>query len=121
MEPAQKTPRGPQDSAEISELEGVGPARVNAGYVAFDAGGGTGWTIHTYPDVARDSSINIRPEDDPAYVTSMLVAPSRADSMGDPVRQCKETQEGNEDPVEDLGEVTLGCAVYHDFATPPRS
>lgn len=104
------------DFPEFTEGEGVGPAHLDSGYVAFDVGSDVAWEISM--GAARGDRITLvqfRPVDTHEK-TSITVAPGWVNSMDEAVAKCREDVEATQVPIEDLGEVEINGVTYHKFA-----
>ena len=105
-----------EDAEEPIEREGVGPARVDAGFVAFDVGEGMGWEILKTPADNNFSSVSFWPEDGQAQETIVSVTPGAVYSFDEATESCREILELVDLPLQDLGNVDFGGTVYHKFA-----
>ena len=105
----------PEEEAEgwtISESQGVGPARVDAGYVSFEVGDGVEWWMTMHAENSHYAAIKFGPD----RSTELEVMPTKDESMEDMVEYMTRKLEAFDEPPEDLGEVTINGLVYHEWA-----
>ena len=104
------------DYPQYTEGEGIGPAHLDSGYMAFDVGPEIEWEISLGAARGdRIALIQFRPADT-HNKASITVAPGWVNSMEEAVAKCREDVEATQLPIEDLGEVEINGITYHKFA-----
>ena len=95
------------------EGQGVGLARVDAGYVSFEVGDGVEWWMSMHAENSHYAAIKFGPD----RSTELEVMPTKDESMEDMVEYMTRKLEAFDEPPEDLGEVTINGLVYHEWAS----
>lgn len=117
-EEAEETAEAASEYPEFTEGEGVGPAYLNAGYVAFEVGEDMKWSFAASEAMGDDAGqIIFKPTDD-YRMMSVLVTPEWGwvDSMESASEECLSSAGYTDLEVEDLGEVEIKGVTYYKLA-----
>ena len=117
-EQAEETAEVASEYPEFTEGEGVGPAYLNAGYVAFEVGEDMKWSF-AMSEAMGDSSAKVifKPTDDYRLISvGATPGPGWVNSMEDAAEECLSSAGHTDLEVEDLGEVEINGVTYYKLA-----